>query len=177
MNLGERLTRWDGWLIDRLFQPVADRLPYEKAAIQLGMSFQLGSLMLTALALLLPIVLFGSSFTDTVDSGLIWLMNFAFFMGMKRSAPLVRPGMMNPLRPMLMAQRLIAIGFVVYQGWWCVGAHGLFFELAFIMLLSQITFVLGLYFVACQLRPPRARFAQKSGSIIDGPWRTSGQIR
>ncbi|GBR45317.1 hypothetical protein [Neokomagataea thailandica] len=177
MTLGERLTRWDGWLIDHVFQPAADRLPYEKAAIQLGMSFQLGSLMLTALALLLPIVLFGSSFSDVVDSGLIWLMNFAFFMGMKRSAPLVRSGTMNPLRPMLMAQRLIAIGFVVYQAWWCAGVYGPFFELAIIMLLSQVTFVLGLYFVACQPRPPRARFAQRGGPVIDGPWQASGQIR
>nr|WP_294915267.1 hypothetical protein [uncultured Neokomagataea sp.] len=177
MTLGERLTRWDGWLIDHLFQPVADRLPHERAAIQLGMSFQLGSLMLTALALFLPIVLFGASFSAVMDSGLIWLMNFAFFMGMKRSAPLVRPGMMNPLRPMLMAQRLIAIGFVAYQAWWCVGAYGSIFELAIIMLLSQVTFVLGLYFVACQPKPPRARFAQRTGSVIDGPWQASGQIR
>ncbi|GBR52881.1 hypothetical protein AA106555_1073 [Neokomagataea thailandica NBRC 106555] len=177
MTFAERLTRWDGWLIDQLFQPLADRLPFERAAIQLGMSFQLGSLMLTAMALLMPIVLLGASFGDTVDSCLILLMNFAFFMGMKRSAPLVRAGMMNPLRPMLMAQRLISIAFVLYQAWWCLGAHGIMFDVSFVMLLSQITFVLGLYFVACQPRPPRARFAQKNGQIIDGPWSTSGQLR
>lgn len=176
MTSSNFIVRCDDWLIDRVFQPIANRLPAGLSAVQLGLSFQLGSLMLNGAALLLPIVLFGVTLGGLVDTALIWFMNLAFFLGMKKTIPLIRPGMMNPLRPMMLSMRMIAIAFLIYQLFRGLDGVGIGWILSQLMTLSQLTFVMGLYFVSCQPQPPRQRMSSRSGPIIEGVWSTGGRI-
>ncbi|EHH68832.1 hypothetical protein [Gluconobacter morbifer] len=167
MTLPERI---DSWLLDQIFQPLANRLPPSLTAVHLGLSCQLGSLMLFGLSMLLPMLAFGASFGDMIDSVLIWGINFAFFLGMKRSAPLVRPGQANPLRPMLRAMRLISLAFLVYQAWRGIGVPSVFWMPMQLTTLSDLLFVVGMYLVACQPRPPFQRMSERCGQIIEGAW-------
>ncbi|AAW60368.1 hypothetical protein GOX01_00730 [Gluconobacter oxydans] len=176
MTLPERIAHVDDWLLDRLFQPVADRLPGRLTALQLGLSCQLGALMLDGLSLVLPMLLFGASLANMIDSALIWCISLAFFLGMKRSAPLVRPGMLNPLRPLLRAMRLLSLAFLVYQLFRGMGAPGFIWLLTQMTTISQLLFTVGLYLVACQPRPPYQRMSTRSGPIIEGVWRAGGRI-
>ncbi len=43
MSLRDHLTAADAWLLDRIFQPIADRLGERPSAFDLGLSLQLGS--------------------------------------------------------------------------------------------------------------------------------------
>lgn len=177
MTASNFIVRFDDWLIDRLFQPVANRLPSVLPVVQLGMSFQLGSLMLNGAALLLPIVLFGATMGGVVDTSLIWFMNLAFFLGMKKTIPMIRQNMLNPLRPMMLSMRMIAMAFLIYQLFRSLDGVGIGWILSQLMTLSQLTFVIGLYFVACQPQPPRQRMSSRTGPIIEGVWAGNGSIR
>lgn len=127
--------------------------------------------MLDGLSLVLPMLLFGASLANMIDSALIWCISLAFFLGMKRSAPLVRPGMLNPLRPLLRAMRLLSLAFLVYQLFRGMGAPGFIWLLTQMTTISQLLFTVGLYLVACQPRPPYQRMSTRSGPIIEGVWR------
>lgn len=176
MSFSDRIVRMDGWLIDHVFQPVADRLPAALPAVELGLSFQLGSLMLSGVALLLPLVLFGVTLGGLIDSALIWLMNLAFFLGMKRSVPLIRPGFANPLRPMMLSMRMIALAFLFYQLFRGLEGAGGLWVLEQVETLSELTFVVGLYFVSCQPRPPVRRMERRGGTVIEGVWSSGGRL-
>ncbi|GBR67129.1 hypothetical protein [Gluconobacter kanchanaburiensis] len=177
MTLSQTLVRMDDWLIDHLFQSVADRLPERLTALHLGLSCQLGALMLNGLSLLLPVLLFGATLGTMIDGILIWGVSLAFFLGMRRSAPMVRPGMLNPLRPMLRAMRLLSVGFLAYQFFRNMGAPaGAFWLIDQLNTISMILFSVGLYLVACQPHPPRQRMAGRRGTVIEGVWSAGGRI-
>ncbi len=150
---------FDDFILDRLFQPVADRLPEPMTAWSVGINFQLGSVILQAACALLPLLLNGASFSESVQTVLVLLCSVVLFAGFLRFRPLVRPETMNPLRPMMRSLRLICLGFLVYEAFSVFGAPAgqggwLWNRIA---LLSQLAFVTGLYFMACQPRPPRSQ--------------------
>lgn len=176
MTLSERIARVDDWLIDQLFQPLADRLPERLTALHLGLSCQLGALMLDGLSLVLPMLLFGATLGNMIDSTLIWCISLAFFLGMKRSAPLVRPGMLNPLRPLLRAMRLLSLAFLLYQFFRGMGAPGIVWLVTQLTTISQVLFTVGLYLVACQPRPPYRRMSTRGGPVIEGVWGAGGRL-
>lgn len=174
MTLPERIAQVDDWLLDRLFQPLADRLPDRLTPLHLGLSCQLGALMLDGLSLVLPMLLFGASLGNMIDSALIWCVSLAFFLGMRRCAPMVRPGMLNPLRPLLRAMRLLSLAFLAYQLFRGLGAPDFVWLVTQLTTISQLLFTIGLYLVACQPRPPSQRVSSRSGPIIEGVWGTAG---
>ncbi|WEQ56058.1 hypothetical protein LV564_02835 [Komagataeibacter nataicola] len=76
MSFGERVNQFDAWLLDRIFQPVADALPERLTAMDVGMSFQVGSIVLSAASISALLVLDGKlPATDALlnTSGLVQL--------------------------------------------------------------------------------------------------------
>ncbi|QDH16617.1 hypothetical protein [Swingsia samuiensis] len=164
------LTKIDGWIIDYVFQPIANRLPQPMGCIHLGVSFLLGSLLLTGLAFILPLFVFGVGFSQIISDLLVWLINFSFFLAVKRMVSVVRPGLLNPLRPSMFGVRLISLGFAVYQlicGW---SGEGILWTINHIILFSQVTFVVGLYFIACQPNFPKRKTSEERNTVIEGAW-------
>jgi|GEM_PF-746076 len=176
MTASDHIKRADGWVIDTLFQPVADRLPESIPALQLGMSCQLGSLLFYGLSLLIPILVMGATVGDVIDTILVWLMGMAFFLGLQKSRHVVRANALNPLRPLLMSMRVISIIFLVYVAYRGMSVAAPYWLPAQLTTLSQLLFVIGLYLVACQPRPPRQRVSMRQGNVIEGLWPT-GKIR
>lgn len=170
------LQALDDFILDRLFQPVADRLPESVSAWSVGINFELGSVILQVACLFAPLVIYGASISESVESVLVLLCSIVLFIGFQRFRPLVRPGTLNPLRPLMFSLRLICLAFLVYEtisvlvssaspSMWLWNRLGL---------LSQLAFVTGLYFMACQPRPPggerraEKRLAELRGVATDG---------
>lgn len=170
------LQALDDFILDRLFQPVADRLPESVSAWSVGINFELGSVILQVACLFAPLVIYGASISESVESVLVLLCSIVLFIGFQRFRPLVRPGTLNPLRPLMFSLRLICMAFLVYEtisvlvssaspSMWLWNRLGL---------LSQLAFVTGLYFMACQPRPPggerraEKRLAELRGVATDG---------
>lgn len=169
MSFADRINRADAWLLDRVFQPVADRLPEKLPAVELGMSFQLGAILFYAVAVILVIVLGHLSLGDCVFNILIWLVGLAFFIGISRVRPLVRPGQANPLRPMLAGLRPLSIPLLVYAAWQSFVAHPPLALSAWFMTMSDLVFVLGLYLISCQPRPPMRRTSRSRAVLTPIP--------
>lgn len=163
MTIGEIIQRVDDLILDRLFQPVANHLPGNSSPMALGLSFELGSVILQAACVVAPSLLFGLPLGFIPSAIFGFLVSLVFFMVCQKLSVLVRPGYLNPLRGQLRALRLIGIAFLVYdlyrshppgQGynlWWRLDE------------LSQLTFIIGLYFMACELPPPKPRREKQSG--------------
>lgn len=176
MTFPDRIVRFDDWLLDNLFQPIANRLPARMTALRLGLACQIGALTFDALSLLLPMVLFGFDIGDMITGILIWGINLAFYLGMKRSAPMVQPGFANPLRPMLRAMRLMALAFLVYEVFRGIGVPAVVSLIMQVTTLSQLFFTVGLYLAACQPRAPRTQVSTRRGPIIDGVWSNPNRL-
>ena len=97
--------------------------------------------------------------------------------GMKKTMPMIRLNMLNLLRPLMLSLRLIAMAFLFYQLFRSLDGVGIGWILSQLTTLSQLTFVIGLYFVACQPQPPRQRMSSRTGPIIEGVWAGNGSIR
>lgn len=164
MSVGEGIRRADEALLDGVFQPIADHLPMGMTSWSLGMSLQLGSLVFQVVSIIAPLFLYSVSVNVAVQSVLVLLCSFMLFVAFQRYRVLVRPDMMNPLRPMMRSMRVLGIIFLVYNGW--TGSSISSFRIwDYLNFLSLFIFVIGLYFMACQLRPPKARSASS--------WRSS----
>ena len=117
MTLGERIIRMDSWLLDRVCQPMADRLPERFSAFDAGMSCQFGSLLLSAVYIIAVFVLTGMhDFGNMIFNVLVWCLCVSFFFGLGRVRVLVKPGKPNPLRHMLVSIRIFPIPFALYVG-------------------------------------------------------------
>lgn len=156
MSAGNIFYRIDDLILERVFQPIVDRLPEGVKAFALGSSFLLGSVILQAAAALLPIIFVGSSFSDSMQNGLALLCSLVIYLGFQRFAPLVQPGKFNPLRPMLFSLRIVVLAYVIGSSlflWFRPPPHA-FLIWEELDILSQLVFVIGLYFMSCQPRPP-----------------------
>lgn len=168
MSVAETIRRMDDALIDRVFQPVVNRLPGRMTGWSIGMNCQLGSLIFQLTYIIVPLFFTSMSLNASIRSILVLLASIILFVGFQRLRPLVRPNTMNPLREMLRSLRMLSIVFVLYSGWQIYAsadASAFWDNLYFI---SQFSFVIGLYFMACQPRPPKT---QKT------PWRAGGRMR
>lgn len=166
MNVGEALTKLDDFLLDRAFQPVTDRLMGKPSAFDVGMSLEMGAVVLEMAA---DCVLFAAGWL-TWNAALwdgfscacgIWLY---VFMGRQRH--LVRPGVYNPLRFMYRSLRLLALMFAVWSAVDAAmqtGRGALAYALS---ALSNIAFVAGMYFVSCQPRPPGWQASRKRRAVV-----------
>jgi hypothetical protein len=158
MTFSERVMRADIWLLDKVFQPVADRLPEKLPATECGLSCLFGALMLSAASIVAVIFLAGMEFSDAVFNVLIWALGLTFYIGIYRMKALVRPGHMNPLRHMLGGMRLISVPFAAYALWQGMSAPAPFLVPFWFNTLANIVFVIGIYLVSCEIRPPPERY-------------------
>ncbi|MFT9159622.1 MAG: hypothetical protein ABF491_04610 [Acetobacter sp.] len=157
-TLGERITRADAWVLDEVCQPLADRLPERFPAFELGMSCQLGSVLLSAVSIIAVFVVTGmNDFGNMIFNVLIWALCVSFFFGLGRLRMLVKVGMANPLRHMLLGVRILSIPFTLYVVYQAMTAPAAFSLAVWFNAFSNIVFVVGLYFISCQPRPPQRR--------------------
>ncbi|QDH15350.1 hypothetical protein [Oecophyllibacter saccharovorans] len=161
MSIGQIFHRMDALLLDDVFEPIVYRLRDWTQPFALGSSFLLGSVVLQAATTLLP-MLGGANFADNIQGVLAFLCGLVIYFSFQRFAPLVRPGQPNPLRPMLFSLRVVVLLYVIGCSvvlWWRPPPRSvlLWEELD---ILSQLVFVIGLYFMSCQ-PPPPARQSQR----------------
>ena len=155
MTIADRVIQFDGWLLDRVFQPLVDRLPERPSGFDIGMSLQLGAVVLDAFSLVAIIATGRIGFGNGLWNGLMWIFAAVFYVGMARMRPLVKPGHANPLRLMLQGMRPLSIPFGIYNIWITLDAIP---QLAIALrfnALASVVYVIGLYFISCQPRPPR----------------------
>lgn len=163
MSLGDRVNRFDAWLLDRVFQPFADRLPERLSALALGMSFQFGAIMLSAASIVAMIVIGHMSLSDAMFNVLVWCLGLAFYTGINRVRPMVRPGHLNPLRIMLAGMRPLSIPFAFYALYQGATAPPHFEIALWFNSLANIIFVAGIYLISCEVRPPGHRQTARAG--------------
>ncbi len=163
MNLADAVNRADSWLLDRIFQPFADRLGETPTAFEIGMSLQLGAIVLDAAAVIAIFMVGGLSVESALWNGLMWALGFAFYLSINKMRPLVRPGHANPLRFMLQGFRPLSVPFMLYSAFQAATAHRPFLMAMQFNGLANLVFVVGLYMVSTQPKPPRQRQAVRSG--------------
>ncbi|MDG6094482.1 hypothetical protein LOC54_05035 [Acetobacter sp. AN02] len=162
MTISQVLIRTDLWILDRIFQPVANRLPERLPATECGMSCLFGALMLSAVAIVSIIFMVGMSPGNITFNMLTWVFGLSFYLGISRVRSVIRPGQANPLRVMLLGMRLISIPFAAWSFWQSVSAPaGLMLPLWF-NFLANLVFVTGIYLVSCQLPPPAMQREEKT---------------
>ncbi len=152
MSAAEKVNRFDAWLLDRVFQPVVDRLPEKPSGVDIGTSMLLGAVVLDAACLIAMIASGLIGFGGLVWNGMTWLFAVVFYVAMIRVRPLVRPGHTNPLRQMLQGLRPLAIPFVIYSIWLVVRAPVPLKMAMEFNALANIVYVLGLYLLSSQLK-------------------------
>lgn len=163
MNIGDAVTKADVWLLDRVFQPFADRLGEKPTAFDIGMSMQLGAIVLDAAAVVAIFMVGGLSIDSALWNGLTWALGFAFYLSINRMRPLMRPGHANPLRMMLQGFRPLSIPFMLYSLYQSISARPPFVLAMGFNGLANLVFVVGIYLVSCQPKPPRQRQTVWSG--------------
>ncbi|NHN87775.1 hypothetical protein [Acetobacter conturbans] len=169
MTVGESITRIDLWVLDRVFQPLADRLPERLPAFELGMSLLFGSLMLSGAATAAMIFLLGMDMFSAAFDVLIWLLWVSFYLGVSRTRPLIRRGFVNPLRSMFQGLRPISLVFLVYAAWQGSTAGSQYSLAAWFNTLANATFVIGVYLVSCNVTPPPERASVWSKTLAGAP--------
>lgn len=166
MSFVDHVNRADTWLLDRVFQPFADRLPERVPAVELGMSLQLGAILFYAAAVIAVTVMGHLSLFDSLFNVLIWCVGLSFYMGINRMRRLVRPGQANPLRPMLAGLRPLSIPLLVLAAWQSSVALPPLALSSWLMTLSDLIFVLGLYLISCEPRPPMRQAQTRNGRVV-----------
>lgn len=157
MTIADRVNQFDGWLLDRVFQPLVDRLPERPSGFDIGMSMQLGAVVLDAASLVAVIATGRMGFGNAAWNVFTWLFAAFFYMAIARMRPLVKPGHANPLRFMLQGLRPLSIPFALYSVWIVMRAPPTL-ELALgFNTLANIIYVVGLYLISCQPKPPAFR--------------------
>ena len=163
MNLADLINRADCWLLDRVFQPMADRLGERLTAYEIGMSLQLGAIVLDAAAVVAIFMVGGLSMESAVWNGLMWALGFAFYLSISKLRPLIKPGHANPLRIMLQGFRPLSVPFMLYSLFQAGFSHPPFVMAMSFNALANLVFVVGLYMVSTQPKPPRQRQTVRSG--------------
>ncbi|BAK83517.1 hypothetical protein D3W54_11070 [Komagataeibacter medellinensis] len=162
MSFGDRVNQFDSWLLDRIFQPFADALPERLTAMEVGMSFQVGSIVLSAASISALLVLEGMTLNNVITNLLGWFFEVIFYIGIHRLRRMVRPGYQNPLRVMLAGMRPISIPFAAYAVYQAVTAERAYELALWFNSLSQLVFVAGIYLISCNIPPPGHRARQTS---------------
>lgn len=154
MSVFEGITKADLWVLDHVFQPVADRLPDRFTAVDAGMNLLFGSLVLSATAIGAVVFLFGMELSDLLFNGLIWAMWLSFYLGVNRMKVIIRPGFANPLRGMFLGMRPLSLVFVIYSFWQSFSVPPPFNLALWFNTLANLAFAIGVYLVSCQIHPP-----------------------
>ena len=163
MTLGERITSIDAWLLDRVFQPLADRLPDRLSPFDVGMSLQLGSILMTAVVIAGVFFMSGmTAISDMLYNVLGWVLYLTFFIGIASKRTLVKAGQANPLRYMLLSLRVLSIGPMVFKHYEAVSAPAIFSMIVWPDAFGGVVFVMGLYFISCQPPSPWRRAREQS---------------
>jgi hypothetical protein len=168
MSLADTLTKLDDFLLDRVFQPLTDRLGDRPSAFDIGISLELGAVVLEVAA---DAALFAVG-RLTVGAGL-WdgfscACGMWFYVFMVRQRSLVRPGHANPLRLMYRSLRLLALGFALWSVFAAITAEPLGVLSYALNAVSNLVFVAGMYLISCQPRPPGWRAAERARQ--NSPW-------
>lgn len=163
MSVADAVNRADSWLLERIFQPIADRLGEKPTAFDIGMSLQLGAIVLDAAAVIAIFMAGGLSIDSALWNGLTWALGFAFYLSINRMRPLVRPGHANPLRFMLQGFRPLSVPFMLYSAVQAAFARPPFLMAMQFNALANLVFVVGLYLVSTQPKPPHQRQTVRSG--------------
>ncbi|MCQ8241122.1 hypothetical protein [Rhizosaccharibacter radicis] len=157
MSFADKVNQFDAWLLDRVFQPVVDRLPERVTGFEVGMSLQLGALVMDTACLIAMFATGLLGFSDGIWNVLIWLFALFFYLSMNRMRPLMRVGHLNPLRPMLQGLRPLSIPFALYSVWQMALASPAFLNASRFNVLANVIYVIGLYFMSTNPRPPGFR--------------------
>lgn len=166
MSIIDRINQADAWLLDHIFQPISDRLPERLPAVDVGMSCQLGAILFYGASIALMIIVGHMSLGDAMFNLLVWCVGLAFFVGINRARPLVKAGQANPLRPMLAGMRPLSIPFMLMAAWQGADAPPNLVMASWFMTLSDVVFVLGLYLISCQPRPPSRRTVKNRRAVL-----------
>ncbi len=168
MTIADFLTRADDMLLDRVFQPVADRLGDRPDAFDVGMSLQIGAIvfLLAADGALLAVHRLG--WAGAAWDGLSAAAGVWFYRVMLVWRGMVREGHANPLRPVYRPLRLFALVYALFSVWQIATALpsdrlAMVFDAA-----SNLTFVAGMYFIACERRPP-----VRKAAVPASPWKAT----
>jgi hypothetical protein len=154
MSIGNAISRFDLWVLDRVFQPLADRLPERLPGFEVGMSLLFGSLMLSAAAMAAMVALVSMDVLDITINGVIWLVCVTFYLNINRSRPMVKSAYVNPLRFQFLGMRPVSIVFLLYAVWQGISAEPPLVLATWFNTLANAAFSCGLYFVSCNVRPP-----------------------
>lgn len=157
MSVADKVNQFDGWLLDRVFQPTVDRLPEKPSGFDIGMSLQLGAVVLDAASLVAMLATGRMGFGNGMWNALTWLFAAFFYVSIHRMRPLVKPGHANPLRLMLQGLRPLSIPFAIYSFWIVATASPLLVMALRFNALANVTYVVGLYLISCQPKPPSYR--------------------
>ncbi|NPD66908.1 hypothetical protein HN018_04895 [Lichenicola cladoniae] len=157
MSLADKVNQFDGWLLDRIFQPAVDRLPEKPSGFDIGMSMQLGAVVLDAASLVAMVATGRMGFGNATWNVLTWLFAAFFYVSISRMRPLVKPGHANPLRFMLQGLRPLSIPFAIYSLWIMMRAPPMLEMALRFNALANFVYVVGLYFISCQPKPPAFR--------------------
>lgn len=151
----------DYWLLDNVFQPITNRLPGEKSNLRLGMNLMLGSVIFSFAFLLMPLFFFDIGFFSSTYNLLSCVMVICFYMYVHRNQSLVREGFVNPLRYFLSGIRIISIPFTLYGIYVWMTSVGMMGRFTMLYSISNILSVCGLYFISCNINPPKKKEEQK----------------
>ena len=169
MTLAERLAAVDSWLLDRVFQPLSDRLDGATSAFDVGLSMQLGAVVLELAS---DAALYAAGMLDVghgIYDGFSVACGMWFYVYVGRLRGMVSPGRLNPLRPMFQALRLLGLGFAA---WSLVDSATSEAEAALsygLEALSNLAFIAGMYLVSCQRPPPGDRRRAWAGFRREAP--------
>ena len=166
MSLADSLTRADDLLLDRVFQPIADRFGGKPDAFDIGMSLQIGAIVFLLAADLALLAVNRLGWAGAAWDGLSAACGVWFYRVMHAWRGLVRDGHANPLRAIYRPLRLFALFYALFSVWQFITAAppdriAMVFDAA-----SNLTFVAGMYFIACERRPP----VRKTAPVQSSPW-------
>ncbi|MCT6842529.1 MAG: hypothetical protein M3Z93_05305 [Commensalibacter sp.] len=163
--ISDRILALDLWLLDRFFQPIADRLPEKWSALKIGMSLQLGSLVFSAGSLILLVLYFEMSVFSVLFNVMAWCLGVLFYLSIYRMQSIIRIGFLNPFRMMLAGIRIISIPFAIYSIYLGIVADQRFQETLLLNSISNTIFVFGIYLISCQPNPPPEKKRQTVFSL------------
>jgi hypothetical protein len=166
MTLASSLTRFDEFLLDRVFQPLTDRLSDKPSAFDVGISLELGAVVLELAADVALYSIGRLSWSAGLWDGFSCACGMWFYVFMVRQRHLVRAGAMNPLRLMYRSMRLLALGFAIWSVFTALTSHGDDALSYALNAASNFAFVAGMYLISCQPRPPGWRVAQRRRAPI-----------
>jgi hypothetical protein len=169
MSLADHLIRIDEFLLDRVFQPITNRLGDKPSAFDVGISLELGAVVLEVAADAALFAIGQLSWSAGLWDGFSCACGMWFYVFMVRQRSLVRPGRPNPLRLMYRSMRLLALGFALYSVFASATSEPTGTLAYAFNALSNFAFVAGMYLISCQPRPPGWRLAQSRTAGVPAP--------